>query len=222
MNLMEELPNERASRVSSKVSDNSLFSTNTNTNTNMDSTASNTDTTSNNNPLSLPILDWKSIIILLLGLIVIFSYYGIHILNLLGDAIQTWVSKISPIFNNFFDLLGDSTGSAINKTAEITSDVAKTGIDIAEGSVQNIGNLMIGEKAIGKAHGRKPVEPEPDVPEDSIQKSLSSAKTKWCLVGEYQNKRGCIDISESDKCLSGQVFPNERMCLNPNLAPTLP
>jgi hypothetical protein len=215
---MEELPNEKAARTSSKVSNNSLFSSNTNTNNASIVYDSNTA----DNSLNLPILDWKSIIILLLVVIVVFSYYGIHILNLLGDAIQTWVAKISPIFNHFFDLLGDSTGSAINKTAEITSDVAKTGIDIAEGSIQNIGNIMIGEKAIGKAHSKKHSEPEPDVPEDTIQKSLSSAKTKWCLVGEYQNKRGCIDISESDKCLSGQVFPNERMCLNPNLAPTLP
>jgi len=51
-------------------------------------------------------------------------------------------------------------------------------------------------------------EPSPDTSEDNIQKSLTSAKTKWCLVGEYKNKRGCVDISESDKCLSGQVFPN--------------
>jgi hypothetical protein len=169
----------------------------------------------------MPLFDLKSILILILLVLVIFSYYGINLLSLLGDALQTWVSKISPIFTSFFDLLGDSTGSAINKTAELTSDAAKVGIDIAEGSIQNIGNLMIGEEAIGKSHSKKQ-DPEPDAAENSIQKSLSSAKTKWCLVGEYQNKRGCIDISESDKCLSGEVFPNERMCLNPTMTPTQP
>ena len=61
-------------------------------------------------------------------------------------------------------------------------------------------------------------EPSPDVSENTIQKSLNSNKTKWCLAGEYQNKRGCINLSESDKCMSGQVFPTEEMCLNPTLS----
>ena len=82
---------------------------------------------------------------------------------------------------------------------------------------------MIGDEAIGQAqHGSKMYsgipEPSPDVSENTIQKSLNSNKTKWCLAGEYQNKRGCINLSESDKCMSGQVFPTEEMCLNPTLS----
>jgi hypothetical protein len=223
MNLIEELQSDKDARVSkssnntSSSSSYSLFSTDETPNR----ISSSDSVSESGNSFSMPLFDLKSILILILLVLVIFSYYGINLLSLLGDALQTWVSKISPIFTSFFDLLGDSTGSAINKTAELTSDAAKVGIDIAEGSIQNIGNLMIGEEAIGKSHSKKQ-DPEPDAAENSIQKSLSSAKTKWCLVGEYQNKRGCIDISESDKCLSGEVFPNERMCLNPTMTPTQP
>ena len=42
----------------------------------------------------------------------------------------------------------------------------------------------------------------------------SSKKAGWCLVGEYQGRRGCIEISDYDKCLSGKVFPNQGACMN--------
>jgi len=74
--------------------------------------------------------------------------------------------------------------------------------------VKEIGDLLIDSANPG-------IDPVPDSGDNAIQKPLSATKTKWCLVGEYANKRGCIDIGESDKCLSGQVFPSEQMCLNP-------
>ena len=145
----------------------------------------------------------------------ILTYLGINILRILGDAIQSGVEIVTPAFTSFLDLMGDSTGTALNKVSEVTADIATTGVSLADGAVHDVGNLLIGDKTVGRSSGdrRQQQDPRPDVPENSIQKSLSSAKTKWCLVGEYQNKRGCIDISESDKCMSGQVFPNEETCM---------
>ena len=60
--------------------------------------------------------------------------------------------------------------------------------------------------------------PSNDISENPIQKPISSNKTGWCLVGEYKNKRGCIEIGEHEKCMSGQVFPEQQMCLNPNVS----
>ena len=59
--------------------------------------------------------------------------------------------------------------------------------------------------------------PMPSASENPIQKPISANKTNWCLIGEYQQKRGCIEIKDHDKCMSGQVFPTQKMCLNPNL-----
>ena len=65
----------------------------------------------------------------------------------------------------------------------------------------------------------KTPEPTPDNSTNPIQKPISSDKSNWCLVGEFQNKRGCVAVTESDKCLSGQIFPHQAMCLNPTLTP---
>ncbi len=157
-------------------------------------------------------MDLKMFFIFVLLFIVVLTYFGINLLIIGGNAIQSAVLILSPAATSFLDILGDSTGHTINAVSDVTADVAKTGVDIADGTIKNVGNLLIGEESVGVGPHRKMQDPRPDAPEDSIQKSLSSSKTKWCLVGEYQNKRGCIDISESDKCMSGEVFPNEEMC----------
>jgi hypothetical protein len=162
-------------------------------------------------PVQRPFMDGKMWVIVCLVLILFFSYLGINLLHIFGNVLQNIVNYVSPLIASFFNSVSYSSGTIINKTADVVSDSAKVGIDIAEGAVQNVGNLLL------KSSSKTSNEPKPDVPEDTIQKSLGSGKTKWCLVGEYQNKRGCIDIAESDKCISGQVFPNEQMCLNPNM-----
>lgn len=162
-------------------------------------------------------IDFKTMVIIVLLIIVVLAYIKINVITIIGDGVQSGVDFFSPVFSYLLDFIGDSSGKAINKAAEITADVSKGGIDLAEGAVQNVGNLLIGKSDIGSKKKSYTVnDPEPDSPEDNIQKPRSSLKTKWCLAGEYQSKRGCIPISESDKCMSGQVFPNEKLCLNPN------
>ena len=229
MNLMEELPKDKAARgtVENSSSDSSsafnLFSSTADSKMPKESSSASSFFSSSSSPTpssttytdgsSSGPTDWKNILIIILLILVIFSYFGVQLLNLFGDHLEKLMDYLRPIFGSFLKLLGYSAGTVVNKTADVTADVAKAGIDVAEGTVQNVGNLMIGEDAIGKGPKKRSLnEPEADVPEDSIQKSLSSSKTKWCLVGEYQNKRGCIDISESDKCMSGQVFPTKQMC----------
>ena len=58
-------------------------------------------------------------------------------------------------------------------------------------------------------------QPVPDASVDPIQKPITAGKVNWCLVGEYQGKRGCIEVDDDSKCMSGQVFPSQNMCLNP-------
>lgn len=169
--------------------------------------------------------DFKTLIIFLLLFVMIFSYLGINLLVILGDSVERFVEFISPIITQFLSTLGYSTGSVINKTADVVSDTAKETVDIAEGAVQNVGNLLIDASNKNESNLQKSLtpdnsqksEPQPDVPENTIQKPITSSKYNWCLVGEYQNKRGCVPVTESDKCLSGQVFPTQKMCLNPNI-----
>lgn len=177
------------------------------------------------------VFDFKTILIFVLAAFLILTILGINIFTILGNSIQNLSNVFGPFITNFLKALGYSSGTIINTSADTVSDVAKSSIDIAEGSIQNIGNLLIAsagdnplqkvslEDSVTKNNKLKYNEPKPDDSSNSIQKPISSDKNNWCLVGEFENKRGCVPVTDSDKCLSGQIFPNQAMCLNPTLTP---
>lgn len=181
--------------------------------------------------LNSSFFDYKTIIIFFLLAFLVLTFLGINLFTILGNSIQNLSNVFSPFFIHFAKSLGYSTGTLINTSADTVSDIAQGTIEIAEDSVQNIGNLMISAAGDQNTPSNPPLqttvqtntpqtnEPKPDDSTNTIQNPITSDKRNWCLVGEFQNKRGCVAISDSDKCLSGQVFPNQAMCLNPTLTP---
>jgi hypothetical protein len=172
----------------------------------------------------------KNFIIILLIILLVFSFLGINILTISGNIMQTFIQIFGPLVSQILSIFGYTTGTVINKTADVVADTAKVGIDIAEGSIQSVGNILRdasqsnvnvkSKQSLDTALNQgilKGNDPRADSTENPIQKPISSGKQNWCLVGEYQGKRGCIEVGEHDKCLSGQVFPNQKMCLNPTL-----
>ena len=151
-----------------------------------------------------------------------------------GNFIQTIVNIFGPLVTQILSVFGYTAGTLIDKSAEVVTNTAKTGIDIAGGTVGSIGDLMkdasrpgVDDKAkqqldnsinLSKFSEKPtPKQPEADSSTNPIQKPITSNKAGWCLVGEYEGRRGCIQVGQEDKCLSGQVYPNQKMCLNPTL-----
>ena len=170
----------------------------------------------------------KNYIILVLTGIIVLSFLGINVLDIASNVIKAVISILGPLVSHLLSTIGYTTGTVINKTADVVSDTAKSGIDIAEGTVQDVGNLMISASARGIDSGTKKnldvvinnskhrkTDPNPDSTENPIQNPIASKKGAWCLVGEYKNKRGCVEVSNASKCMSEQVFPTQKMCLNP-------
>ena len=177
----------------------------------------------------------KNLIITVLVSLLFLSILGINILSLFGNAIQGISNIFGPLVMNILGFFGYTTGTIIIKGADVTSDVAKTGIDIAEGTLQSVGELLKNtgtltdtkfktnlDNALNSAPTQKVEPPQPTPSENPIQKPIASGKTNWCLVGEYLGRRGCIEIGENDKCLSGQVYPSNAICLNPSIMASQP
>lgn len=174
----------------------------------------------------------KNFIITILVFLLILSFLGINLLTIFGDIVKTITDIFGPLFSQILSFFGYTTGTVINKTADVVGDTAKAGIDIAEGAIQNVGNLLkdasihgidVGarttlDQKLG-TNGQTPYpSPQPDSASSPIQQSGGANKTKWCLVGEQRNVRSCIELNDYDKCMSGQVFPNQQICLNPALS----
>jgi len=54
-------------------------------------------------------------------------------------------------------------------------------------------------------------------PDDSRSSIQTTGKSGWCYIGEEQGVRSCSEIGVNDTCMSGNVFPNQAICMNPNL-----
>ena len=44
-----------------------------------------------------------------------------------------------------------------------------------------------------------------------------SGKKGWCFIGAVDSTRTCSKVGINDTCMSGDIFPTETMCINPNL-----
>jgi hypothetical protein len=170
----------------------------------------------------------KNTIIMVLIVLLLLSILGINIffllgqgMNYAGQGVNSIVSVVGPAINQLLSMIGYTSGTLIEKTDDVVVSTAKTGVDIAGGAIKDVANLLKGGREgpslSDTIKQSKPRYHEPDVDStvSPIQKPITSNKTNWCLVGEYQGRRGCIEVGESDKCLSGQIFPTRQACLNP-------
>ena len=67
-----------------------------------------------------------------------------------------------------------------------------------------------------KNYKKLPVIPQADDSTSAIQMNPTS-KSGFCYIGEDRGFRSCIDVCEGDVCMSGDIFPTEALCVNPNL-----
>lgn len=51
----------------------------------------------------------------------------------------------------------------------------------------------------------------------SVTQKHQSGKGGYCYIGEDRGFRSCVKVEASDKCMSGQVFSRQDICVNPTL-----
>ena len=81
-------------------------------------------------------------IIIILGVLLILSLLGVNFFYMIGNVLDKFFSGLKYYFLQLLTSLGFYSGAIINTTADVVGDTAKTGIDIAEGTVQSVGNLL--------------------------------------------------------------------------------
>jgi len=68
------------------------------------------------------------------------------------------------------------------------------------------------QKALGNASQEANI-----MPDDSRSSIQTTGKSGWCYIGEEQGIRTCAPVGVNDMCMSGDVFPSQEICMNPNL-----
>ena len=175
----------------------------------------------------------KNAIIIALLVLLILSLIGINLLLILGNAVSSIIDPIVPAINSLLGMIGFTTGQIINNSADLVANTADVGIDIAKGTTRSIGDLLINSMnpgldlskqidltdavGVSNLYSSTSSEPKPVQSSEPTVTPISTQKHKagWCYVGDFSGSRGCVEVKEQDKCLSGLIFANKSECLNP-------
>jgi hypothetical protein len=155
------------------------------------------------------------------------------VLALLGLNIFTYLAKGTDLLSMF---LGDTTArvpGALGDTLKMSARGTTLGLDVTGSAIQDAGNIIgeelnihnrLGEsrnRAFKDAVDRRQTDSldryrsyEPDKEDNGIQRPH---KPGWCYIGTDRGYRSCIKVRDSDKCMSGEIFPTKDVCINPAL-----
>ena len=101
---------------------------------------------------------------------------------------------------------GTGSGTPLNPIKPNNIDTSKLSANLNSAAQQPTQNQGTGKDLY-----------EADDSYSSIQSNKSSSKTGWCYIGEDRGHRSCIEVGENDTCMSGDIFPRQDICVNPNL-----
>ena len=60
-------------------------------------------------------------------------------------------------------------------------------------------------------------EKKSEVKPDDAPSKPGPSKGGWCYIGSYEGIRSCSRVGDSSKCMSGDIFPTQDVCVNPRL-----
>ena len=174
--------------------------------------------------------------------IIMLAVVGVNIFAYLGEGTDTIASNVMPFIEKvtgdlswFVNKFTDNTTTGGKGAIDVAGDTVKAGAavphEIVSGnkgtvvsqqnkkkidttSVANAGSTTSEETApsnnmqteLNNAPTQTPTTPEP------VAADIKSSGPGYCYIGEDQGQRSCISVSESTKCMSGDVYANLDAC----------
>lgn len=182
--------NSTSSTASSNSISNPLSSiTSLFSSSNANNTSTSTITNDTTSGLFTTIFSWKWLVIIILLFLTVLYFTKSYLLD--------FFKSIQQKFNN---ILKTSNENTPNK--DLPPPPPATDDEI---HAQNINN------------SNKPSYPPSQPPPDTPNKPQNGPG--WCYIGADDAFRTCTEINTNDLCMSGDIFPTEELCLNPNLRP---
>ncbi len=205
------------------------------------STASDTSTSSTGFFNSLQNINATTWIIIIL----ILAFLGFNIFVYLAKGTQDITNFFGPFFQKILGTTTSVAGQAIDVSAEGakavvsgTANTVNTGLTAVQNITPNTASSSIKPQSI-----QNTFQPPDQVTNTTLNKALNSAKTQeqnneeyqaneassslyagtntgkagWCYIGEDRGFRSCAQVGVNDICMSGDIFPSQEICVNPNL-----
>lgn len=175
-----------------------------------------TSTTNSLNSDGTSWFSWQTIIIIIL----ILAILGFNIFTYLAKGTEDIANIIETIFGPVLRFFGYSTLQTTKQIVQTSAEGTTAGVNIVADTavsginkLENVGTEDNLDKALSNAK-QSEQQVKPDEANSNIQ---YSGKAGWCYIGESNGTRTCAEIGVNDKCMSGDIFPTNDVCVNPNL-----
>lgn len=174
-------------------------------------------------------------------IILILAFLGFNIFVYLAKGTQTIADLFAPITEKIFgtgvavtsqavDVSAEGTKAVVSKTSEVIQGSLSAVQDITPGGTSGNSNIQ-GQPIAQQTHQKDVMQQtalnqalnnaqnqEPDYQAHEASSSVHSAgKSGWCFIGEDRGFRSCAQVGVNDTCMSGDIFPSQEICMNPNL-----
>lgn len=168
-----------------------------------------------------------------LSIIIIIGFLFLNLFLYLTKPINTSIFNMyDPLLKQFGINVDDHEKPSNNKSSQPTSKKVKVNKKENKNAINKLEQAIDDKKTVNKIDGKniqkqneeqehstkqKPFIPEPDVSASRIQANKPTAKQGYCYIGEDRGFRSCIEVGKGDVCMSGDIFPTQDICINPNL-----
>jgi len=166
----------------------------------------------------------------------LFSYLGKNsgIMSLFGDTVKQTTNNTSKGTKGVVSAGANAIDGGVNILEKGAKDVIHAGSKVVTSGVHLLEKGIDGKsgkqkrnkvddksqgtgQALTHAVNNPPPAPVPDDAGSRTQSNKASGKSGYCYIGEDRGFRSCIQVNESDTCMSGDIFPTRDICINPNL-----
>lgn len=178
-------------------------------------------------------------------IVILLAILGLNVFAYLGMLSDSLIDFFRPILAEVAYLGSETAKNTINTSAEgsklgidVAAGTLTSAIDLGQKAAamseddveesviddhklkQAINDSKIKKNQQQNQHNSQQKSIEPVIPDnvDSLtQQSKPAKKAGFCYIGEDRGFRSCIKVSEQDTCMSGNIFPSQDICINPNL-----
>ena len=175
-------------------------------------------------------------------IILILAFLGFNIFVYLAKGTQTVADIFAPLTEKIFGTTVAVTGQAVDVSAEGAKAVVGGTAGAIQGGLTAVQDITPGGgQAASTVKGQPINQQQIDIMQQStLNKALNTAQSQqseqqdyqaneasssvhsagkagWCFIGEDRGFRSCAQVGVNDQCMSGDMFPSQEICMNPNL-----
>jgi hypothetical protein len=169
-------------------------------------------------------------------IILILAFLGFNIFIYLAKGTQDISNFFAPLVQTVFGTAATATGQVVDVSAEGakaviggTSNALISGLNAVQSVTPQTAHSSVPTQPIQTTYGGGPnsslnnalnsskQQQQSDPNADVAPSSVYGGKAGWCYIGEDNGYRACAKVSADDKCMSGDIFPSQEICMNPNL-----